>query len=92
MGYIYRYELRNKRIRQNINLSEWKYDIIKVIKEMFEENLKDSRVTKEFFEFKLYESVENKILRNMGERLNYVIQKIRVSNSNVCNIRKIGFF
>lgn len=69
MGYIYRYQLRDKCKREQFDLLDYEKSIIDTISLLFNENMKDVRVEKKFFEFKLYESVENKTLRRMGSEL-----------------------
>lgn len=91
MSYIYRYELGNKNIKQATDLSKWEKEILKCIEELFNENLKDSRVTERFFEFKLYEAVENKVLRELGKKLKDVIYQIKIENKGEYNINKLGF-
>ncbi|MHB8130075.1 MAG: ComEC/Rec2 family competence protein [Mobilitalea sp.] len=72
MAYIYRYHIRNKYYRNEIKLLNYKDEIIRNINDLFFENLKDIRITENFFEFKLYMSTENNLLREMGRRLKYV--------------------
>lgn len=72
MAYIYRYEINKKNLRNIINLTENNENIktIKTVLEtLFKDNIKDIEVKDKYFEFKLYNSVENKDLRLMGRKL-----------------------
>lgn len=69
MAYIYRYHLRNKQKRAEIDLSKHKQHITNVINVLFRGILKDSYVSNDYFEFKLYRSVSVFYLQEMGRRL-----------------------
>lgn len=82
MAYIYRYHVKNKKIRESSDLTEYKPDILKVLEIHFGNNLKDSRVQKYYFEFKLYSSVDNAKLQHMGRKLAQVFTRhFRDSNT-----------
>lgn len=72
MAYIYRYQINKKDLREKINLTKNNEDV-KIIKQvletLFKDNIKDIEVKDKYFEFKLYNSVENKELRLMGRKL-----------------------
>lgn len=72
MAYIYRYQLRDKNLRAITDLVDYKNDIDLVIRNLFLDNLKDVRVSENFFEFKLYESVEKVYLQRMGKNLKHI--------------------
>ncbi len=73
MAYTYRYQLRKQELRRKVNLTQYSYDLQSIIETHFNENLKDSFVTTTYFEFKLYETVSDGILRGLGRRIKYNI-------------------
>lgn len=83
MAYIYRYQLKDKNFRKNTDLGYYKNYIKEQITQFFSNNLKDIRVSKDFFEFKLYESVKKVDLQLMGRKLKDI--------SNINKIYKKGF-
>lgn len=69
MAYIYQYHLRDLYLRINTSLNEYFDNIHLVIKEIFNLNLKDYIIGKEYFEFKIYKTVARELLQEMGRRL-----------------------
>lgn len=69
MAFIYRYWIKDKSIRKSANLVDFSEDIINAIKEFYTSNLKDCRVEKDYYEYKLHLRVENKRLRDFGKYL-----------------------
>lgn len=69
MAYIYRYRLENHSQKPAENLTHYSGEIEKVLFELFKENLKDYVVKETYFEFKLFISVPEKTLQEMGCRL-----------------------
>lgn len=71
MAFIYRYSLENG--QKKTALSEYEQLIQDVIERLFGKNLKEEvRITDEYFEFKLYSSVSNYDLQEMGRRLSAI--------------------
>lgn len=62
MAIIYKYQLKNAILRKQINLAEHAEVISAVVSSNFENNLKDCNVYSDYFEFKLYEKPELKLL------------------------------
>lgn len=69
MAYIYRYELRNVKLRNNIDLRDNENVIKKILEIKIEKNLKDIWIEKQYFEFKLYVTVNQNLLRELGRML-----------------------
>ncbi len=69
MAFIFRYYIKNKQIRGKVNLTEHSADIIKTIKQFYQSNLKDCRVVKDYYEYKLHLNVDNQRLREFGKIL-----------------------
>lgn len=69
MAYIYRYRLENHSQKPDENLSHYSGKIEKVLFEHFKENLKDCVVKETYFEFKLFISVPEKTLQEIGCKL-----------------------
>jgi len=69
MAFIYRYQIYNQNIRKEIDLNEYRDNIIEGIKVFYENNLKDCRVEKEFYEYRLHYKVSNRELRKAGKRI-----------------------
>lgn len=62
MAIIYKYQLKNAILRKQINLAEYTEVISKVVSSSFENTIKDCNVYSDYFEFKLYEKPELKLL------------------------------
>jgi len=77
MAFIYRYHIRNKKIRDNVNISKYSVDIVKTITEFYKNNLKDCRVVKDYYEYKLHFKVNNQTLREFGKKLQQNCQGLR---------------
>lgn len=77
MAFIYRYHINDARIRDSINLIQFREDIIKTITEFYKSNLKDCRVLEDYYEYKLHFSVDNKSLRDFGKQLLENAPKLR---------------
>lgn len=88
MAFIYRYEVRNKRLRKELDLQKFDQQIISVIQKLFEYRLKDTRITQNFFEFKLYESVKNTLLREMGKKLSFVFNGLEEKNNGFVRMKQ----
>ncbi len=69
MAFIYRYQLRDIGLRDNTSLVQYNQEIQAVLERLFGETLKDSIVEEKYFEFKLYETVHNGLLQEMGRKL-----------------------
>jgi hypothetical protein len=69
MAFIYRYQINNKQVRDQVNLSEFKEEIKKSIEDFFSENLKHCRVEEKFYEYKLHFNATNQELREFGRSL-----------------------
>ncbi|MDR7856817.1 MBL fold metallo-hydrolase [Tissierella sp.] len=88
MAFIYRYHIKNTKKRNEVNLLDFSEDIIGAIKSFYEENLKDCRVEKDYYEYKLYSNMGNRELRMFGrylirrcEGLNAIWEEIRQENT-----------
>ena len=69
MAFIYRYHIKDKAIRKKTNLMDFSEDIVNAIKEFYTSNLKDCRVEKDYYEYKLHLNVNNQSLREFGKQL-----------------------
>lgn len=69
MAYIYRYQLRDKKLRNNTSLIQYTQVIQSVLNDQFYKNLKDNFVEDNYFEFTLYASVSRRVLQDMGRKL-----------------------
>ncbi len=69
MAFIYRYQLRESVLRRNTNLRQYSQDIQSVLNEHYNINLKDSTIEVDYFEFKLYKPVPDRVLQKMGRKL-----------------------
>lgn len=69
MAFIYRYQIKNKKKRKEVNLDDYKEEIIEAITSFYDDKLKDCRVQKDFYEYKLYSNVGNETLQLFGKHL-----------------------
>lgn len=76
MAWIYRYQIYKRKWRKDIDLREYP-NIREILQEYFGDNLKSIRVEREFFEYKLFNSVSSEFLRNMGKKLKKVFSEIK---------------
>lgn len=82
MAWIYRYQTYKRKWRKDIDLREYPR-IREILQECFGDNLKSIRVEREFFEYKLFNSVSSEFLRIMGKKLKPVFSKkeeLKISN------------
>ncbi|WP_026395915.1 hypothetical protein [Acetobacterium malicum] len=84
MAFIYRYQLKDPALREDTSLKEYTQVIQVVIRKRFGENLKDILVQNNYFEFKLYTTACNGVLRDMG-------RKIKASLPEYFNLPEYGF-
>lgn len=69
MAYSYRYQLKDRWVREGVDLTAYDEEIQYILRNLFGENLKDVFVEERQFEFKLYMSVPKAALQRMGREL-----------------------
>jgi hypothetical protein len=92
MAFIYRYYIKDKEIREKNDLIEFSGAIMQVIEEFYKDNLKDCRVEKEYYEYKLHLNEDNKRLREFGKKLMEKCPMLRALWNNRRNQMNSGFF
>lgn len=73
MAYSYRYQLKDRKMREQFDLTAYDEEIRDVLRNLFGENLKDAFVEEKQFEFRLYMSVSKAALQRMGRELKWVL-------------------
>lgn len=69
MAYIYRYEIKNKLLREGINLSSHKANIESAVREEFTSSVKSVAVLDKHFEVRLLKIPTHPQIRSMGRRI-----------------------
>ena len=73
MSFIYEYQLRNAKERQEMNLIDYQQELENLIKETFGKNLKETITEKKSFEFRLYASVASNELQSLGKEIKKIV-------------------
>lgn len=68
MSFIYEYQLRNVKERQEWDLFEYEQVLENLIEQTFGRNLKETIIYNKSFEFRLYASVTSYKLQNLGKK------------------------
>lgn len=69
MAYIYQYDIKRHSEEETLDLTAYSDVLESAISEYFGKNLKEVYVERDYFEFRLYRSVSNGKLRNLGKVL-----------------------
>ncbi|GEM_PF-2423694 len=69
MAFIYRYQIQNKEVRKRTNLKEYEDIVIESIKKYYENRIKDCRVERNFFEYRLIYKASNDELRKVSKMI-----------------------
>ncbi len=73
MSFIYEYQLRNVKERQEWDLFEYEQVLENLIEQTFGRNLKETIIYNKSFEFRLYASVTSYKLQNLGKKIKKII-------------------
>lgn len=73
MSFIYEYHLRNAKERQETNLLIYQQELENLIEETFGRNLKEVITFEKSYEFRLYASVNDQVLRILGKQIKNIV-------------------